>query len=399
MEQLVKASHDRKLINRNEFQLYTSVAKLVDKAWDSSSEDKITVPAHYLMGLIGLGFHLGSTDPILPSSDTLVHQLVDESLVMDKEHQNNRFLAKLAYVLGVPYTTDMKTLEDLVNMTTCNKKLEWMTIDIKNFHWLPTTFVETVKKFEQMVETKITHFPVFKRLDTVDSDWIKTRLTHIRPNKKANLHPSYDGKIFLSIDLIKANATTLFHLLPYLFGLNPLEAFGRHNDMMPDLESGLHRWELLVNSLTKSHVLRNSKQLRQKLLGSICDRKNDHGIILEQIITDGNKHLISQFANRMRSALGDPMVVMVDELLYELDEPVVPKIDFSLLGEYTRFCRFYRVQTYRLLMMNLPSGQRFFVKEFLDGSPIEIKGINKRLHLAAKTHYYQHNVEVVVDVT
>lgn len=97
-----------------------------------------------------------------------------------------------------------------------------------------------------------------------DEDMNKYRVKHTNITRKDIFHQNNDGKVFISIDMKKANFSSLHHYDPSIF-------------------KGASTWENFVSLFTSNQHIINSKYIRQVILGN-CNPKRH--ITYEKFLMD-----------------------------------------------------------------------------------------------------------------
>lgn len=92
-----------------------------------------------------------------------------------------------------------------------------------------------------------------------EEDMNKYRVTHTNLPSKDIFHPSNDGKIFISIDMRKANFSSLQH-----YGDN----------IFKSMFAGASTWEDFISLFTDNKHIINSKYIRQVILGNCNPKKH-----------------------------------------------------------------------------------------------------------------------------
>lgn len=124
-----------------------------------------------------------------------------------------------------------------------------------------------------------------------EEDMNKYRVTYENLPNKDIFKPSNDGKLFISIDMRKANFSSLYHYDDSMF-------------------SGAKTWEEFIGKFTENKHIINSKYIRQVILGN-CNPKRH--ITYE-------KHLMNEVLNSLYDHVGEERVVFFsnDEIVYDM---------------------------------------------------------------------------------
>ena len=124
-----------------------------------------------------------------------------------------------------------------------------------------------------------------------EEDMNKYRVTYENLPNKDIFKPSNDGKLFISIDMRKANFSSLYHYDNSMF-------------------SGAKTWEEFISKFTENKHIINSKYIRQVILGN-CNPKRH--ITYE-------KYLMNEVLNSLYDHVGEERVVFFsnDEIVYDM---------------------------------------------------------------------------------
>lgn len=124
-----------------------------------------------------------------------------------------------------------------------------------------------------------------------EEDMNKYRVTYENLPNKDIFKPSNDGKLFISIDMRKANFSSLYHYDNSMF-------------------SGAKTWEEFISKFTENKHIINSKYIRQVILGN-CNPKRH--ITYE-------KYLMNEVLNSLYDHVGEKRVVFFsnDEIVYDM---------------------------------------------------------------------------------
>ena len=112
-------------------------------------------------------------------------------------------------------------------------------------------YFEEYNRVKDVAILSIKESEAYKRFN--EEDMNKYRVTHKNLPNKDIFKPSNDGKLFISIDMRKANFSSLYHY---------------NNSMF----SGAKTWEEFISKFTENKHIINSKYIRQVILGN-CNPK------------------------------------------------------------------------------------------------------------------------------
>lgn len=155
-----------------------------------------------------------------------------------------------------------------------------------------------------------------------------------------------DGKSFISIDMVKANFSSLYY---YDAGI-----FGRAGS-----------WEKFMRKFTENSHIANSKYIRQVILGN-CNPKRH--ITYEKFIMDGIlRHLMNMFLpiSRVVSFSNDEIILDVSDMKMEVQERLAAYVSEIMV-------RLHVPLKTELFVLHAVSGTGGFYKETSDGK-IELK--------------------------
>ena len=112
-------------------------------------------------------------------------------------------------------------------------------------------YFEEYNRVKDAAILSIKESEAYKRFN--EEDMNKYRVTHENLPNKDIFKPSNDGKLFISIDMRKANFSSLYHYDNSMF-------------------SGAKTWEEFISKFTENKHIINSKYIRQVILGN-CNPK------------------------------------------------------------------------------------------------------------------------------
>lgn len=174
------------------------------------------------------------------------------------------------------------------------------------------------------------------------------------------------GKLYMSIDLIKANFQAL-------------------NTFSPDIFDGATTYEQWISSFAKNKHTQASKYVRQVIFGQ-CNPSRQ--ISMEKtIMFKVSAHITSNYSDKFKLVSANS-----DELIYEVDPGLVPdglSFDKVVVGqtsyEYSIYketgasvrCKFFKVKKYHLETESGHVRNGFYVKHYMTGKT-EQKGVEKQ---------------------
>lgn len=146
-----------------------------------------------------------------------------------------------------PYFTDRLTLFDKFYGTL--EKWNLFLEELQKYNCEQDYFEEYNRVKDSAILT-IKESEAYQRFNTDDMN--KYRVTHENLPSKDIFKPTNDGKAFISIDMRKANFSSLHHYSADMFGVNT--------------------WEEFISKFTDNQHIINSKYIRQVILGN-CNPK------------------------------------------------------------------------------------------------------------------------------
>lgn len=146
-----------------------------------------------------------------------------------------------------PYFTDRLTLFDKFYVT-----LEKWNLFLEELHKYncEQEYFEEYNRVKDAAILNIKNSEAYQRFNSDDMN--KYRVTHENLPNKDIFKPTNDGKAFISIDMRKANFSSLHHYSTDMFGVNT--------------------WEEFISKFTDNQHIINSKYIRQVILGN-CNPK------------------------------------------------------------------------------------------------------------------------------
>lgn len=159
-----------------------------------------------------------------------------------------------------PYFTDRLKLYDKFYGTL--KKWEVFLNELQKYH-CEQDYFEEYNRVKDAAILDIKNSVEYQRFNVEDMN--KYSVTHKNLPNKDIFKPSNDGKCFISIDMRKANFSSLHHYNSDIFG-------------------GASSWEEFIEKYTDNQHIINSKYIRQVILGN-CNPKRH--ITYEKYLMDG----------------------------------------------------------------------------------------------------------------
>ena len=130
------------------------------------------------------------------------------------------------------------------------EKWDQFTEELQKYH-CEQDYFEEYNRVKDAAILSIKNSEAYQRFN--EEDMNKYRVTHENLPNKDIFKPSNDGKLFISIDMRKANFSSLYHY---------------DNNMF----SGAKTWEEFISKFTNNKHIINSKYIRQVILGN-CNPK------------------------------------------------------------------------------------------------------------------------------
>ena len=185
-----------------------------------------------------------------------------------------------------PYFTDRLKLFDKFYGTL--EKWNIFLDELQKYH-CEQDYFEEYNRVKDAAILSIKESEAYKRFN--EEDMNKYRVTHENLPNKDIFKPSNDGKLFISIDMRKANFSSLYHYDNSMF-------------------SGAKTWEEFISKFTENKHIINSKYIRQVILGN-CNPKRH--ITYE-------KYLMNEVLNFLYDHVGEERVVFFsnDEIVYDM---------------------------------------------------------------------------------
>lgn len=159
-----------------------------------------------------------------------------------------------------PYFTDRLKLYDRFYVTI--KKWDMFLNELQKYH-CEQDYFEEYNRVKDDAILDIKNSEAYQRFN--EEDMNKYSVTHKNLPGKNIFKTSNDGKCFISIDMRKANFSSLYHYDSSIFG-------------------GASSWEEFIGRYTDNQHIINSKYIRQAILGN-CNPKRH--ITYEKYLMDG----------------------------------------------------------------------------------------------------------------
>lgn len=185
-----------------------------------------------------------------------------------------------------PYFTDRLALFDKFYGTL--EKWNAFLDELKKYR-SEQDYFEEYNRIKDAAILSIKNTEAYQRFN--EEDMNKHHIIHTNLPNKDIFKPTNDGKLFLSIDMRKANFSSLYHYDKNIF-------------------SGSETWEEFIDRFTDNKHIINSKYIRQVILGN-CNSKRH--ITYE-------KHLMDEVLNVLHDYLEEDRVVFFskDEIVYDM---------------------------------------------------------------------------------
>lgn len=159
-----------------------------------------------------------------------------------------------------PYFTDRLVLYDKFYGTL--KKWNIFLSELGKYH-CEQDYFEEYNRVKDATILDIKNTEAYQKFN--EEDMNKYAVTHKNLSNKDIFKPSNDGKCFISIDMRKANFSSLHHYSADIFG-------------------GAVSWENFISKYTDNQHIINSKYIRQVILGNCNPKKH---ITFEKYLMDG----------------------------------------------------------------------------------------------------------------
>lgn len=195
-----------------------------------------------------------------------------------------------------PYFTDRLTLFDKFYGTL--EKWNLFVEELQKYNCEQDYFEEYNRVKDSAILT-IKESEAYQRFNSDDMN--KYRVTHENLPNKDIFKPTNDGKSFISIDMRKANFSSLHHYSADMFGVNTWEEFiGRFTDNKHIINSKYIRQVILGNCNPKRHIT-YEKYLMDILLTDLLEKH----IPIERVVFFSNDEIVIDVSdmNKSRQAL------------------------------------------------------------------------------------------------
>lgn len=188
-----------------------------------------------------------------------------------------------------PYFMDRLTLFDKFYGTL--EKWNTFLEELQKYH-CEQDYFEEYNRVKDAAILSIKNSEAYQRFN--EEDMNKYRVTHENLPSKDIFKPTNDGKLFISIDMRKANFSSLYHYDNGMF-------------------SGAKTWEEFISKFTNNKHIINSKYIRQVILGN-CNPKRH--ITYE-------KHLMDEVLDILIKEVG----YWFDEIVFFSNDEIVIDMD------------------------------------------------------------------------
>lgn len=190
-----------------------------------------------------------------------------------------------------PYFSDRLKLYDKFYGTL--QKWEVFLGELSKYH-CEQDYFEEYNRVKDTAILQIKNTEAYQRFN--EEDMNKYSVTHKNLSNKDIFKPSNDGRCFLSVDMKKANFSSLYHYDPGIFG-------------------GAGSWEEFIRKYTDNRHIINSKYIRQVILGN-CNPKRH--ITYEKYLMD---IVLTALTEKHNVSMGDIVFFSNDEIIIEVSEP------------------------------------------------------------------------------
>lgn len=201
-----------------------------------------------------------------------------------------------------PYFTDRLTLYDKFYGTL--EKWDIFLNELSKYH-CEQDYFEEYNRVKDAAILDIKNTEAYQKFN--EEDMNKYAVTHKNLPNKDIFKPSNDGKCFISIDMRKANFSSLHHYNLNIFG-------------------GAESWEEFIGRYTDNQHIINSKYIRQVILGN-CNPKRH--ITYEKYLMDGAlTYLTEVFVSMDRVVFFSNDEIVID--VSDMDKNKQERIAFSI---------------------------------------------------------------------
>lgn len=191
-----------------------------------------------------------------------------------------------------PYFTDRLKLFDKFYGTL--EKWNIFLEELQKYH-CEQDYFEEYNRVKDAAILSIKESEAYKRFN--EEDMNKYCVTHENLPNKDIFKPSNDGKIFISIDMRKANFSSLHHYSADMFGVNTWEEFiGKFTDNQHIINSKYIRQVILGNCNPKRHIT-YEKYLMDILLTDLLEKY----IPIERVVFFSNDEIVIDVSDMNKS--------------------------------------------------------------------------------------------------
>lgn len=191
-----------------------------------------------------------------------------------------------------PYFTDRLTLFDKFYGTL--EKWNLFVEELQKYNCEQDYFEEYNRVKDSAILT-IKESEAYQRFNSDDMN--KYRVTHENLPNKDIFKPTNDGKSFISIDMRKANFSSLHHYSADMFGVNTWEEFiGRFTDNKHIINSKYIRQVILGNCNPKRHIT-YEKYLMDILLTDLLEKY----VPIERVVFFSNDEIVIDVSDMNKS--------------------------------------------------------------------------------------------------
>ena len=189
-----------------------------------------------------------------------------------------------------PYFTDRLTLFDKFYGTL--EKWNLFLEELQKYN-CEQDYFEEYNRVKDAAILNIKNSEAYQKFNSEDMN--KYRVTHENLPNKDIFKPTNDGRTFISIDMKKANFSSLHHY---------------SEDMFKDTFGVANTWEEFISKFTDNKHIINSKYIRQVILGN-CNPKRH--ITYEKYLMDG----ILEFVTKFYISMNKVVFFSNDEIVFD----------------------------------------------------------------------------------
>ena len=191
-----------------------------------------------------------------------------------------------------PYFTDRLTLFDKFYGTL--EKWNLFVEELQKYN-CEQDYFEEYNRVKDAAILSIKESETYQRFNADDMN--KYRVTHENLPNKDIFKPTNDGKAFISIDMRKANFSSLHHYSADMFGVNTWEEFiGKFTDNQHIINSKYIRQVILGNCNPKRHIT-YEKYLMDILLTDLLEKH----ISIERVVFFSNDEIVIDVSDMNKS--------------------------------------------------------------------------------------------------